>query len=151
MTQDPNAPGSVPPASTPPSGGVPLDSSPSGPYAGPAPTKDEQNMAVLCYILGIVTWIIGPLIIWLMKKDSSKFIDDQGKEVINFEITAALASVALIIVAIILHFIPYLGAILVILLRLGLFAAVVVLNIMGAMSVSKGTAYRYPFSLRLIK
>ena len=148
MTQDPNVPGNVPPAGTPATE-APLD--PSAPYAGPAPTKDEQNMAVLCYILGIVTWIVGPLIIWVLKKDSSKFIDDQGKEVINFGITVALASIALIIVAMILHFIPFLGVALSILLRLALYVAVIVLNIMGAMSVSKGIAYRYPFSLRLIK
>jgi uncharacterized Tic20 family protein len=148
MTQDPNVTGQTPP----PAGGTStLDYTTPGGYAGPQPTKDECTMAMLCYILGIVTWIIGPLIIWLVKKDSSKFVDDQGKEVINFGITMFLAGIALAIVGIILSHIPVLGLLVMILARLALFVLVIALNITGAMKASKGIAYRYPFALRLIK
>src|SRR5690348_1357609 len=76
-----------PPASTPPidygtTGGYP------GPYNGPAPDKDAKTMALLCHLLPIFTGFLGPLIIWLVKKDSSPFVDDQGKEALNFQITA---------------------------------------------------------------
>lgn len=146
MSSDPNSVGQVPPsATTSPA----LDS--AAPYAGTAPTKDEQNLAVVCYILGIFTWIIGPLIIWLVKKDSSKFVDDQGKEVINWGITITIAWVILFIIGLVLSHIPILGFLVMMLLRLALFACALIFTIMGAMQVSKGIAYRFPFSLRLIK
>ena len=146
MSSDPNSVGQVPPSAT---ASPTLDS--ATPYAGAAPTKDEQNLAVLCYILGIFTWIIGPLIIWLVKKDSSKFLDDQGKEVINWGITITIAAVVLFLFGLVLSYIPILGFLVMILLRLALFACALIFTIMGAMQVSKGVAYRFPFSLRLIK
>jgi len=149
MSSDPN---SATPGQTPTSAPV-TDYGAAGAqaYAGAPPTKDEQNLAVLCYILGIFTWLIGPLIIWLVKKDSSKFVDDQGKEVINWGITLAIAWLALFIVGMILSHIPILGFLVMILLRLALFVCALTFNIIGAMQVSKGIAYRYPVSLRLIK
>ena len=146
MTQDPNTPGQTPP----PAGGTSMLDTAGG-YFGPAPTRDEQNMGVLIYILGIVTWFLGPLIIWLLKKDTSKFVDDQGKEALNWGITLVIAYVALMIAGVVLHHIPFLGTLILVLAHLALFACGVIFNIMGAMACSKGTAYRYPSALRLIK
>jgi len=149
MSVDPN---SATPGQTPTSApSTDYGAAGSQAYAGAPPTKDEQNLAVLCYILGIFTWLIGPLIIWLVKKDSSKFVDDQGKEVINWGITITIAWVALIVVGMILSHIPFLGFLVMLLLRLALFVCALIFNIIGAMQVSKGIAYRYPFALRLIK
>ena len=106
------------------------------------PTKDECNMAMLMYILAILTGWIAPLIIWLIKKDQSPFINDQGKELLNFQITL---------------FIAFIVSGLLVFLVIGCFTtpALVICNlifsIMGAIAVSKGTAYRFPFALRLIK
>ena len=107
MSSDPN---SATPGQTPPSAAPVVDYGAAGSqaYTGAPPTKDEQNLAVLCYILGIFTWLIGPLIIWLVKKDSSKFVDDQGKKVINWGITITIAWVVLFIVGMILSNIPFL-------------------------------------------
>jgi len=151
MTQDPNTPGQSPPAG---GGTSMLDATAPGGYVGPQPSKDECTMAMLCYILGIFTWIIGPLIIWLMKKDSSKFVDDQGKEVINWGITVAIVGVALSVIGMVLGHVPFLGllvVIVVLLARLALFVTVLIFNIMGALAANKGVAYRFPFALRLIK
>src|SRR5438270_7176549 len=83
---DPNQP---PPGAVPP--GAPLDYSPApGAYIGPAPDKDSMTMAMLCHLLAIFTGFLGPLIIWLMKKDTSPFVDDQGKEALNFWITLSV-------------------------------------------------------------
>lgn len=111
-------------------------------YSGPPPTKDETNMAMLTYILAIFTGFIGPLIIWLMKKDQSAFLNDQGKEVLNWSITVVLAY----IVCIILMFV-IIGIFLMPILLL----CHLIFTIMGAVKVSKGIAYRYPFALRLLK
>src|SRR5713101_1507943 len=52
-----------------------------------AQTQDDKTMGMICHFLGIILGIIGPLIIWLIKKDQSKFVDDQGKEALNFQLT----------------------------------------------------------------
>ena len=54
-------------------------------------SKDARMWAMLCHLLGLFTCFIGPLIIWLIKKDEDPFIDDQGKEALNFQITVAIA------------------------------------------------------------
>ena len=61
----------------------PMDYGTSKPteYQGPPPDDDGKNMGMLCHLLAIVIPFLGPLIIWIMKKDSSPFVNDQGKEV----------------------------------------------------------------------
>ncbi|MCS7034236.1 MAG: DUF4870 domain-containing protein, partial [Phycisphaerae bacterium] len=117
----------------------PADSNPTGltstiSYAGPAPNKDEINLTLLMYILTIFTGFIAPLIIWLIKKDQSQFINDQGKEVLNWCITFILAY----IVCVLLMFVVIGIFLIPVLLILH-----VVFTIMGAVKASKGIAYRY--------
>ena len=59
-------------------------------YAGPEPTADDRNMATLAHVLSIFTWFVGPLVIWLVKKDTSPFAADQAKESLNFQITCLI-------------------------------------------------------------
>ena len=99
-------------------------------------------MALLMYILAIFTGFIGPLIIWLIKKDSSAFINDQGKEVLNFQITIFLALIAcgiLSVVVIGLLLLPIVGL------------CSLIFTVLGAVAVSKGQPYRFPFAIRLLK
>jgi len=107
-----------------------------------APSKDDCNIAMLAHLLGIFTFFVGALIIWLIKKDESPFIDDQGKEALNFQITIALACVVA-------------SALTIVLIGMLLFPLIMIANfilcIVGAMAASKGQAYRYPFALRLLK
>lgn len=119
-------------------------SSPFTPPSAPAgtPTKDDRNMALLMYLLALVTHWLGPLIIWLIKKDSSPFINDQGKELLNFQITVYIA----LLVASLTCFIG-IGIVLVPLVGI----CNLVFIIIGAVAVSKGTPYRFPFALRLLK
>jgi uncharacterized Tic20 family protein len=49
-------------------------------------------MAMLIYVLGLLTSFIGPLILWLMKRQESRFIDHHGKEYMNMTITACIAA-----------------------------------------------------------
>jgi len=110
-------------------------------YAG-SPSQEEKTMGMLCHLLAIFTGFIGPLVIWLMKKDTMPFVNDQGKEVINFQITIFLC----FIVCGILTFI-IIG---VFLMPLVLLANLIFL-ILGTLKAKDGIAYRYPFAIRLIK
>ena len=112
------------------------------------PENDEaKTMGMLCHLLAIFTWFIGPLIIWLTKKDQSKFVDQQGKEALNFALCLSLAAVALGI----MQFMPYVRFLTGCLGVPALYAVNVIFNIMATIEVNKGNPYRYPFSYRFIK
>ena len=105
-------------------------------------TQDSKNMAMLCHLLGLFTGFIGPLILWLIKKDEDSYIDQQGKEALNFQITVVLAT----IVSVPLSFVC-IGFILII--AVGIMD--IVCSIMACIAASKGEDYRYPITLRLVK
>ena len=114
----------------PPAGGVPLN---------PAEEKQWAMFAHLGGILGILP----SLIIYLIYKDRGPFIKDQSQEALNFQITALIGYVALAVVAVILPIpIP---------LNVLLWIGVIVFSVIGGMAANRGEAYRYPFSLKLIK
>lgn len=86
--------------------------------------------------------IIAPLVLWLIKKDSMPFVDQQGKEVLNFQIT--LSIVFFVCMLTFWLIIPMI-------LAFGIGIAALVLIIMAAIKANDGVPYRYPFTLRLIK
>ena len=108
----------------------------------PEISKDARNMAMLCHLLAIFTSFVAPLIIWLIKKDEEPFVDQQGKEALNFQITVILA----MFVSGLLSFIC-IG----VLLLFAVPIADLVFCIIASVKASNGVAYRYPVSLRLVK
>ena len=137
-------PGQSPTAQTTPLGYQTLGAGGPGPapYAGPAPTPDDRMMATLAHVLGIFTSFVGPLIIWMIKKDQSPFVDDQGKEALNFQPTLLIGYVISAIATVIC-----IGPI----IALGLSVVAIVFGIMAAVATNKGEAYRYPVNIRFIK
>ena len=133
-------------AGTPP----PPPGTPSGPTGEPQlvgpDTADSKTMAMLCHLLVIFTGFIGPLIIWLIKKGESKFIDQQGKEALNFALTILIASVALVV----LWFIPIIGWVAGCLAWPALMACNIVFGILSTIKVNNGEPYRYPVCIRFI-
>ncbi len=96
----------------------------------------------LGYFLPVIGSLIGPLIIWQLKKDLHPYVDEQGKEALNFQITVLIAAfvsflLMLIVIGFMLMGIVVVGAI--------------VLMIIAAIKANEGAPYRYPFCLRLIK
>ncbi len=117
--------------------------------SGGGMSKNEQNMGMLCHLLALsgflipgVGNIVGPLVIWLMKKEAMPFVDSQGKESLNFQITITIAA----IIGFILCFV-FIGFLL--LPVIAIFALVCV--ILASIETSNGKPYRYPFCIRLIK
>ena len=105
-------------------------------------SSDSRMMGMLCHLLGLFTCFIGPLIIWLIKKDEDPFVDNQGKEALNFQITVAIA----FIVSVLLAFVcvgVFLG------IAVGI--ADLVFCIVAAAKANSGQAYRYPVSIRFIR
>lgn len=128
--------------------------------AAGGPSADERQWAMFAHLSalagGILTsgWagsigcFIGPLVIWLLKKDSMPFVDDQGKEALNFNITVGIVFVGLLLLSI---FTLGLGLIIAIPAWIVIGIAWLVLTIIAAIKAHQGEAYRYPFTFRFIK
>ena len=120
------------------------------------PTAEEKQWALFVHLSalsGIFTGglgaIVGPLVIWLIKKDTSPFVSDQAKEVLNFNLTVLIAVAALTIIGLVLMVVVI--GILFLLLSGVVGIAWLVLTIVATVKAGNGEAYRYPLTLRLIK
>ena len=121
-----------------------------------APTQQERTMAMLCHIGGLVgTFVppgnlIVPLVIWLLKKDQSAFINEHGKEALNFQINLSVWAVICFVVSFIL-LIVIIGAFLLPLTLGVLWLAALILGIVAGVKAYEGNHYRYPFIMRVVK
>lgn len=142
---DPNAPfdNTKPQVSPAPAPG-PAGGAPTGLVSAESP--DAKTMGMLAHLLVIFTGFIGPLIIWLIKKDQSPFVNQQGKEALNWAITIVIGAVGSIIIGII----PFVG-ILACVIYPAVFVCNVVFGILSTITVNKGQPYRYPICIRFIK
>lgn len=157
--QPPYSPGpeGTPPVdpTVPPPGASPSTPSPAPgdplPYASSAaglePSQDARTWGMLCHVASLAGYVIplgnivGPLVVWLVKKDQYPFVDDQGKESLNFQITmtiAAFVSALLICVGI--------GIVLLIVVGI----VDLVFAIIATIKAYNGERYRYPFNWRLV-
>jgi uncharacterized Tic20 family protein len=111
------------------------------------PSAEERQWATFAHLSALAGLvmpfgsIIGPLVIWLIKKDTMPFVNDQGKEALNFNITVAIAAIVCGLLCIVL--IGFLLLPVLVILWL-------VFVIVGTIKANEGTLYRYPFALRLI-
>lgn len=119
---------------------------PQQPYGqqpgGPVSPSDERTWSIVAHAGGILVGFVAPLVVWLIFKDRSQRLNDQGKEALNFQLTLLLAYVV--------------GSVLTIILIGGLilFAAwvcAIIFGILGAMAASRDELYRYPFKITFIK
>ena len=112
------------------------------------PSKDERTWAMLCHFSAFAGLIfpfgnfLAPLIIWLIKKEEFPFVEDQGKEVLNFQISMTIYLLISGILCIILIGIP---------IVIGLVIFCLIITIVAAISANDGKSYQYPINLRLIK
>jgi len=93
--------------------------------------------------------IIGPLVVWLVKKDEMPIVNQYGKESLNFQISVTLYLIGLGIVATILSFIA-IGFLLFPVLGLA-YLADLILVIIASVQANKGIAYHYPLTISFIK
>ncbi|MFL6555104.1 MAG: DUF4870 domain-containing protein [Bacillus sp. (in: firmicutes)] len=104
--------------------------------------SDERMLAAGIYVLSIFFPVIAPLVIWLIKKDESSFIDYHGREYFNFLISYTIYFFVSGILTIIL-----IGFVALAVLGVMLF----VFTIIAAIKAYEGNEYRFPLIFRLIK
>ena len=108
----------------------------------------ERNWAMVAHLSGLALYtgipfgnVLGPLVVWLLKKDDSSFVADQAKEALNFQLSLTLYT---LIAFVLLFFLVGLFAFPVLL------AAHIVFSIVGAVQASEGKVYRYPLTIRFV-
>jgi uncharacterized Tic20 family protein len=110
-------------------------------------SKEEKTMGMVCHLSALAGLvipfgnIIGPLIVWLLKKDTMPFVDEQGREALNFQITLGIAA----IIGIVLTFVVIGFFVL-----FALYILNIVFPIIAAIKANDGISYRYPFALRIL-
>ena len=122
-------------------------------------TSDERTWAMLVHLAGpIATYVlggmgfIGPLIVWLMKKESSRFVDEQGKESLNFQINLLVQGIVILVVGLVLTVVTFgLGICVLAPLLIAWALYATIMPIVAGISANSGTSYRYPATIRLIK
>lgn len=125
MNQQPGGPGDT---HAPPPPGFSA-SSREDRWTGPM-SSDDKTMGLLCHLLGIFTGFIGPLVVWLIKKDTSPYVDAQGKEALNFQLSILIYCLLTCGLA-------------------GIFG--LIMAIIASIKANEGIVYRYPLAIRFIK
>ncbi|MCY1297431.1 hypothetical protein D9M70_468700 [compost metagenome] len=111
-------------------------------------SQEARQWAMFCHFAAFFGLVfpfgnlLGPLIVWQIKKDLDPFVDAQGKEALNFQITVSLAAlVCFLLMLVVIGF-----------LLLGLLGiAALVLTVIAGVKANEGQDYRYPFCWRLLK
>ncbi len=110
--------------------------------------NEEKEWAMFVHLISLAGFIIpfgniiGPVILWSMKKDSSKFVDEHGKESVNFQITITIFAFIFLILS---------------LFCIGIFLLIaetifmLVCVIWASIEANNGKYFRYPISIRFIK
>lgn len=109
--------------------------------------QDERMWGMFCHLSALAGYviplgsIIGPLVIWSIKKQEYPFVDDQGKEALNFNISMAIYMIVSAILIIIV-----IGILM--LIALGIFQLIMI--IIAAVKANNGEAFRYPLTIRFV-
>jgi uncharacterized protein len=126
-------------------------SEPTEPEASaPAPpTENERTWGMLAHlsalaglVMPLVGIVLGPLAVWLARRDDSPFVAEHAKEALNFNLSVLLGAIACMLLMLV--FVGFL-------LGSALFILWLVMTLIAAIKASEGQPYRYPFSLRFVK
>jgi uncharacterized Tic20 family protein len=111
-------------------------------------SQEDRNWGMIAHLSALAGFIVpfgsilGPLIVYLVKRDQSAFATDCAREALNFNITVAIGFLISLCLSLVFIGIP---------LMIALFIAWLVLTIVAAVRANVGNAYRYPATIRFVK
>ena len=111
--------------------------------------KQSRTWGMVCHLAGLAGLvgipfgsIIGPLVIWLIKKDEFPYVNEQGKKALNFQISWTIWGIIcglLILIVIGIVLLPI------------LLVAWLVLTILGSIKANNGEPWNYPLTIEFLK
>ncbi len=111
-------------------------------------SQEEKTYGMLVHLAALAGYfipagnVIGPLVVWLIKKDQLPYVDQQGKEAINFQISVLIyAAVSAVLILVLIG--------VALLIIVGLFNLICV--IIASVKANNGEEYHYPLTIRFIK
>src|SRR5437764_15460654 len=110
------------------------------------PTPEERSWGLLAHLSALIASLlggltfIGPLVVWLIKKDQSPFVADQAKEALNFQIAATIA--------VYVSAVSILACVGIVLLPLVIIGAIVS-SVLAAVEGMRGVRYRFPYTVQV--
>jgi uncharacterized Tic20 family protein len=119
----------------------------SGRLVDPSVTPDQRTYATFMHLMLVIATVtavplvLGPLIMWLIKRDTSPFIDDHGREALNFNIS--------ILIYMLLSGLLFICGVGVVVMPV-VWVFGIVFSIIAAIAANRGEYYRYPACIRLI-
>lgn len=113
------------------------------------PDQEARKWGMICHLIALVGllgngigFLLGPLAVWLIKREDDPFIDEQGKEALNFQITMFIALfVSALCVLILIGFVMLFICL----------VLMVVFPIIASLKANQGIHYRYPFAFRFLR
>ncbi|XHR28181.1 MAG: DUF4870 domain-containing protein [Chthoniobacteraceae bacterium] len=122
---------------------------PEAPLPPPIPSKEERTWAMVAHLSALsghfippVGQILGPLVVWILKRDEYPLVNDQAKEALNAQISFTIYFIISVLLMPILIGFALFGIV---------WLADLVLIIIAAVAANEGKRYRYPFIFRWIK
>ncbi|MFZ2149132.1 MAG: DUF4870 domain-containing protein [Sedimentisphaerales bacterium] len=111
--------------------------------------KDARMWAMICHLAGlaglvvpVVGCVVGPLVVWQIKKEEFTFVNEQGKEAVNFQIS-------MLIYGIVAGLLCFVCVGVVLLPAVAVFDLIFLL--IASVKTNNGLHYRYPLTIRFIK
>jgi uncharacterized Tic20 family protein len=117
-------------------------------------SSDSRNWAVIAHLSAIVAMLValaflGPLVVYLIKRDDDPFVRDQAAEALNYQLSWLLyAFVGGIVLAVL---IVLLVGLLLIPVAIAAALAWFVLIVVAAIHAGRGERYRYPLTIRFVR
>ncbi len=116
--------------------------------------SDTKLWATLAHLGFVIGGFITPLVIWMVQKDKSEFVETHAKEALNFQLTvmaAFLGGFILMFLGFALGPLVIVTTILMVIVFLVAGIGSLILGIMALLEANKGNHYRYPINIRFIK
>jgi uncharacterized Tic20 family protein len=121
----------------------------------PVPTTESRNWALGAHLsalvgalLGGLPAFLGPLIVWLIRRNTDSFSEEHAKEALNFQIFTVLVGIAVFVLGVLTLGLAWLVALVLFIPALIVW---LIFIIQASVAANQGRPYRYPISLHLIK
>ncbi|MBN2132937.1 MAG: DUF4870 domain-containing protein [Sedimentisphaerales bacterium] len=107
----------------------------------PEMSREARNMAMLCHLLGIIGFF-APLMIWLIEREKHRFVDEHGRQAMNYQVSLLLYYLVSTLLA----------PLIIGLFMLGVLTVLhIVLAIIAAVQAGQGKLWRYPIAISFLK